>query len=106
MRASSALTCRPGRAILLHDSEHPAPARIEGPLPELPGGLPLPDRKENHLCAANEILEWHISHAPLVGRNTTVCRIVTVITHHKIVSGRNLEDLGVAVNSAVALKLD
>src|SRR5215831_14194697 len=106
MRSSSALSLWSCRAILSHDIENSVPARIERPFPEFPGRLATADREENHPGATHEIFERHITHAPLVGRNAAICRIVAVITHHKVISGRNFENLGVAVKSAVALNLD
>ena len=44
--------------------------------------------------------------ASLIGRNPAVRRIVPVIAHHEIMSGRNFENLGIVVVSGVALNLD
>ena len=40
---------------------------VHGQLPELPGGLALIDREEDHFRAADEILERHEADAALFG---------------------------------------
>src|SRR5947209_11513079 len=81
-----------------HADEYATPAHGGGPAPEHPGVLALGDGEENHLRAADNILERHVTHSR---QHPAVCRVVPIVAHHEEVSGRHRVDVGVVVESVV-----
>src|SRR6202041_1670203 len=71
-----------------HDFEYAIPAHGDRPTPDHPGVLALSDREENHLGAADEILERHIAeHAAVAG-------IIAVVAHHEEIAWGHLVYFG------------
>src|SRR6202021_898075 len=81
-----------------HDFEYAIPAHRGGPAPEHPGMFALGNGEENHLGAADQILERHIAHRR---QHAAVGRVIPVVAHHEEMVRRHGVDDGVVVETVV-----
>src|SRR5271170_3875996 len=85
-----------------HDREQPIPPYRPRPAPDVPGGLPVTDGKEDDLGAADEVFERDIAD---LAEHAAVGRVVAVVAHHEVMPGRHVINLGV-VEKAVVLEIE
>src|SRR5581483_9283201 len=81
-----------------HKMEQAIPAYRPRPVPERPGRLALGDREENELGATDEIPERYVADS---GHHAAVLRIVAVVAHHEVMTGRHDIFDGVVVEAVV-----
>src|SRR5271165_4989310 len=81
-----------GAARSMHPLKDAVPAHFPRPLPDLPGRRIVADREEDDLASADQVLKRHVTDTALVRGQPRIARIVPVVAHHEVMSGRHFVD--------------